>query len=359
VTASGRLGFAGAIGAAVGLRLVFLFGFSGNYDTRSFEEVLAIRDRGGNVYGQTPRYNYSPVWWNCLRVARALGRAANVPLATSVGLLLLGVDLATAALLWRLAGTAAPGRGRWAAILFLWNPVSVFSSSWHGQFDNVAILFLLMALLAVRLGREGASILALGASLLVKHIAWFHPLLLAIRPGNRRRLATALIPYVIFAASFLPYAAAWREIRRNVFEYGALGGLYGTDVLLLLPGVPFWLPRAIFVAGSLMAVWLLRHVETSRASLLLFLVTLLLLPGIAQQYFVWPIALGALFPGIGYLAYTTAAALFFIGSSRGFAVDSPYLPGWYGPWWTALLWLLLEVRRLKLRPGAAAASVDG
>jgi len=101
------------------------------------------------------------------------------------------------------------------------------------------------------------------------------------------------------------------------------------------------------VIGSLSAVWLLGDVEIGRAALLLTLVTLILLPGIAPQYVVWPIALGALFPGIGYLVYTTVAALFLIGSSRGFAVSSALLPGWYGPWWAALIWLLLEVRHLR------------
>lgn len=212
-----RPAFAGAAAAAVALRLAFVLAFPGNYDTESYREVLGILDRGGEVYLETARYNYSPLWWNGLRAARGIGGALGLPLQAGVGLLLTAVDLATALVLYRLASRqGGRSRGEAAALLFLWNPVSVFATGWHGQFDNVGVLCLL-----------------------------------------------------------------------------------------------------------------------------------LVLPGIGQQYFVWPIALGALFPGAGYFVYTVVSALFFIGSSRGFAAASPLLPGWYGPWWAALLWLGLEVRALS------------
>jgi hypothetical protein len=348
VTSRVRPAFVGAAAAAVALRLAFVLAFPGNYDTESYKEVLGILDRGGEVYLETARYNYSPLWWNGLRAARGIGGALGLPLQAGVGLLLTAVDLATALVLYRLAGRQGGRlRGEAAALLFLWNPVSVFATGWHGQFDNIGILCLLLAVAAARQGRDGLSAGALGASLVAKHVAWFHPLLFALRQGNRQRLWTAVLPYLLFAATFLPYVGAWDGIRRNVLGYRGLGGLYGTDALLLVPGVPFWAPKVLFVAVSLTAVWWLRKVEIGKASLLLFLVTLLALPGIGQQYFVWPIALGALFPGPGYLVYTVVSALFFIGSSRGFAAASPLLPGWYGPWWAALLWLGLEARALS------------
>jgi hypothetical protein len=208
----------------------------------------------------------------------------------------------------------------------------------------------------------------LAGSLLVKHVAAFHPLLFLRgggrtphrRPGredrgpdadgeSRRRglspFAVAAV-YAVFAASFLPYLGAWPAIRRNVLLYGGLGGLYGTDALLLVPGVPFWVPRVLFAAAALgaVAVLLRRRIETARASLLLFLVTLIFLPGIGRQYFVWPIALGALFPGAGYAIYTVVATAALVAIS-GLAPSLSHLPGWYGVWWAALLWLLLEARR--------------
>jgi hypothetical protein len=334
--------------AAAALRLLFLLQFPGNYDTSSYEQVVTTLERGGDLYRDTERYNYSPSWALLLLGSARLAAAAGTTLAVAVGLLLFAVDALTALLLFRIAGRRggfpAPAS---AALLFFANPVSVLVSGYHGQFDNLAILFLLAALAAEPPGRPLRVAGWLSASLIAKHIAPFHPLLLAARLRERGgRLAVALAPYLVFIASFLPYAASWGRIREHVFGYRGLGGLYGTDVLLLIPGMPFWVPKALFLAASLAAVLLLRRVEAVRASLLLFLVMLIFLPGIGQQYFVWPIALGALRPGPGYLLYTVVAAGFFVGSSTGLAEPAAWLPGWYGPWWAAIAWLLWEVRTL-------------
>ena len=193
------------------------------------------------------------------------------------------------------------------------------------------------------------------ASLLVKHVAAFHPLLFlrGKRPGLGP--AAVLAPYALFLASFAPFWQSWRPIRDHVFLYGGLGGLYGMDALLLVPGVPFWVPRLIFAVAVLAAVFLLRRaaIEPARASLLLFLVVLVFLPGIGRQYFVWPIALGALCGGPGYLVYTVIATGALVSVS-GLAPGLPHLPGWYGVWWASLLWLLLECRGLA-RAGRATA----
>jgi hypothetical protein len=58
---------------------------------------------------------------------------------------------------------------------------------------------------------------------------------------------------------------------------------------------------------------------------------------------VWPIALGALCGGPGYLVYTVIATGSLLSVS-GLAPGLPYLPGWYGVWWGAILWLALELR---------------
>ncbi len=355
--------------AALALRVAFFSGFSGNYDTASYEEV-ARTVRGGGDPWSTDRYNYSPVWAGVLVGLRRVADAAGVSLATAVGALLFASDVAAAAVLWRLGGGGSAGAR--AALLFFANPVSILVSSHHRAFDGLALLLLLAALLAFR--REplgtGSVTAALAGSLLVKHVAAFHPLLFVRtrrgrtprrQPGRenrgpvaegedprRRGLPAAAVAavYAVFAVSFLPFLGAWPAIRRNVLLYGGLGGLYGTDALLLVPGVPFWVPRVLFVAAALGAVVVLlrRRIETARASLLLFLVTLVFLPGIGRQYFVWPIALGALFPGAGYAVYTVVATAALVAIS-GLAPSLAHLPGWYGVWWAALLWLLLEARR--------------
>src|SRR5215831_15813117 len=353
---AGRLALAAGFAGALALRLAVFAGFSGNYDTASYEEVARAVRAGGDPWS-TDRYNYSPVWAGILVGLRHVADAAGVSLAAAVGALLLAADAATAAVLFRLGGGGAAGAR--AALLFFANPVSVLVSSHHRAFDGLALLLLLAALLALRRDplRPGRIAAALAGSLLVKHVAAFHPLLF-LRGRGRRGLSSVAVAavYGVFAASFLPFLRAWPAIRRNVLLYGGLGGLYGTDALLLLPGVPFWVPRVLFAIAALTAVVLLlrRNVETARASLLLFLVTLVFLPGIGRQYFVWPIALGALFPGVGYAVYTVVATAALVAIS-GLAPALIHLPGWYGVWWAALLWLLLEARRPRRAEAPTAA----
>jgi hypothetical protein len=348
--------------AAAAVRLLLLFSYPGGYDTESYEIVAGIEARHGNVYAETRRYNYSPLWARLLAAFDALGRVSRLGLLRTVGLFLFVVDAATAWLLARLAARAAPAGPRaagngLAGLLFFANPVSVLVSSWHLQFDGLSIFFLLLAILACRSGGGGraASAAWLSISLLVKHVTWFHPLLFARRDGLRRA-AWYAIPYAAFAASFLPYAASWREIRDHVFRYRSLSGNYGTEALLLIAGVPSWLPAALFAAAVLAAVWFFgvrRGDEDSRAvakgSLGLFLVMLVFLPGFGRQYCVWPIALGSLFPGAGLLVFTAVSTGFLARGFFAFDAAPAWLPGWYGPWWAALLWLLLELRSSRRR----------
>jgi len=88
-----------------------------------------------------------------------------------------------------------------------------------------------------------------------------------------------------------------------------------------------------------------------RACLLLFLVLLVFLPGIAEYYFVWPIALGSLFGGPGYAVFTLVVSAFFLGSPDALGLALTHLPGWHGLWFGAVLWLLWELRRLQSPEG--------
>ena len=346
-----RVVLAAGFALALLLRLACFRAFAENYDTQSYGEVVRALDAGHDPYEGTDRYNYSPVWAGALTALAVAANAIRVPLAAVVGLLLLAGDILTAWLVFRLGGE---GRGgAWAALLFFCNPVSVYLSSYHRSFDSIAILLLLDALWLSRArpGRPAGVSAALAFSLLVKHVTAFHPPLF-LRSRRRPGLGpvAVAVPYVVFLASFVPFWRSRWPIRDHVLLYGGLGGLYGTDALLLLPGVPAWAPRALFVAAVLTALVVLRRaaIEPVRASLLLFLVVLVFLPGIGRQYFVWPIALGALCGGPGYLVYSVIATGSLLSVS-GLAPGLPHLPGWYGVWWASILWLALEVRALGRR----------
>src|SRR6266542_167917 len=159
-----------ALGILVRLVLAWVFGsivtdFPTAYDHRSYELVAAIMERGGNVYAETYRYNYSPVWafvlLGCSWVASWLG----APLAFVVRALLTLVDVANAGLIARLA---ADGHGSWRrrwvpafGVAFL-NPASVILTGTHGQFENLAALPLLAAVCLATRVRPARAVLVWG-----------------------------------------------------------------------------------------------------------------------------------------------------------------------------------------------------
>lgn len=345
-----RVLLAAAFLAALGLRVALLVRFHGNFDVGSYAQVAEIVRRGGDLYGETQRYNYAPAWAVVVAAASWLASAAGVSLAAVVGGLLLATDAATAGVLYRLAGRGR--RGAAAALLFFANPVSVIVTSHYLQFDNVAILFLLAAILAARQLPEGrlGAVAALSASLLVKHVTAFFPPVFAGGTGRRGiGRAAAAVPYAVFAASFLPFWKSWPAIRENVFGYRGGIEAYGVGLLRSLPAVPSWLPMALFLAAVAAAIFLGRKLELARACLLLFLVMLIFTPGINEYYFVWPIALGSLFGGAGYALFTLMTTGFYLGGSlEGLGIENAHLPGWHGVWWSLVFWCAWDARRRSI-----------
>jgi hypothetical protein len=337
--------------AALALRLALLFAFPGNSDSESYRIVADIAARGGDIYSETRRYNYSPAWGQILRGLDRVRAGSKLDLTRAVGLALTAADLATAALIYLLASERfGPRRSALVALLFFANPVSILISSFHGQFDNISILLLLAAILVSRRGgsRSPLTIGWLSLSLCLKHVTWFHPLLFAWRGRRRFSLAVGTLPYAAFLISFLPYGFSWGGISNNVFRYRSLRADYGLSRLLVpFPGMPLWVLTAVLILAMLAAIAWLAPVEISRASLLLFLVQLIFLPGFGRQYCVWPVALGALFPSVGYFLYTLVSAGFLVGAMSREGTTAHWLPGSSGPWWAAIAWLLWEARALS------------
>ena len=341
----------GAVGFAVviALRKAFFLSLGEVPDLQRWREFVSALERGESLYGPSVRYIYTPVWAEFLWLLRLVTKPLGLGLSQAVSLVVLLAYLATAALLFQIIRQRRKSvpLALLVALLFFANPVSVLVSSSLGMFDNIAILFLLLAISFSdkRPVPKAAVVAALTASLLIKHVAWFHPLLLVRRVREPRvGLFGSFLPYALFFASFLPF---WRDralIRARVFGYNSLDEPYGMEFLRFVKGMPPWAPTALLLVAALTAAFALRRIEFGRGCLLLFLVVLIFSPGIVQYYFVWPIALGALYPSAGYAVYTAMVGAFLIHSPDALAQEIPHLPGWNGPWWALVFWLLWEIR---------------
>lgn len=175
-----------------------------NYDFESYKIVAALVEEGKNVYAETFRYNYGPIWFYVLWVLKMIsGSLFRYSLPLFLGI----VDICTAGILWRL-------RYRAAALIFLLSPLGMHISGFHNQFDNFAILtalfsvwFLMKHEKNLTGGQAWITAILLGISLTIKHIFLFFPFWLFFRNYRRGiRLVLLLVPLSLFAGSLLPYA---------------------------------------------------------------------------------------------------------------------------------------------------------
>src|SRR5512146_1412095 len=99
----------------IGLALRFLVALAGhNLDFESFQIVAGITARGGNVYAETARYNYGPIWFGVLRALHSVSPSdLRLPIVALLSLTDTGIFL----ILWRRFGP-------FAAFLFFLNPIS-------------------------------------------------------------------------------------------------------------------------------------------------------------------------------------------------------------------------------------------
>jgi hypothetical protein len=133
------------------IRALFFAALEMNWDSRWYEAVVAQMERGEDLFHGLTRYSYSPLWALFLRGLNFVARPVGLPLYRAIGIVLLLTDVATALVVYAIARRSSkerPELAAGAALLFFLNPVSVLATGHHNQFENVSILFLLVAILS-------------------------------------------------------------------------------------------------------------------------------------------------------------------------------------------------------------------
>ena len=202
--------------------------------------MASIVREGGNVYAETIRYNYSPVWFHVLHALDSLPLLAADRfdgLRWKVVMLLTITDVGIFVFLLRQYSLRV-------ASLFFLNPISIIITGYHNQFDNLAVLTALWSVLWFEQGKSRihrvAGILGIALSLCIKHILFLFPLWLAVKQKSwSRRIAVVAIPYGIFLLSFVPYWSTGAQgIRNNVFLYRSMQNAPLWSVLIPVRHLP-------------------------------------------------------------------------------------------------------------------------
>ncbi|MCG3140316.1 MAG: hypothetical protein HDKAJFGB_01362 [Anaerolineae bacterium] len=309
---------------ALGIGLRLLAATQGhNFDVDSYLIVADIIERGGNVYAETMRYNYGPVWFHILS---AIGKAASFfPTNQEIafryilaGLLSL-VDVGIFFVLWKKASAAA-------AYLFFLNPISILITGYHSQFDNLAILVGLFAVIILGDNfdkgydsRKLAGLLTLGLSLMIKHLLFAFPFWLAVKQkGIWERIAIIIIPTLVFLLSFAPYWQDGQEgIIYNVFLYRSWDNqfffrLFIPEILSKFINAPMVWLYWLFIFAIV-----LRHRNAFNSLLLYTCVLVATSPALTNQYLAIVIPFISVNPNFFFLLYTMLGTYYLLISTDG------------------------------------------
>lgn len=324
----------------VGVLLRMLVPLRGhNFDVESWRIVADIVAAGGNVYADTDRYNYGPVWFHILQVLDAAPWFSGDGLTSlrwKVALFLTFVDLGILFVLVRQYSLKI-------GALFFLNPVSILITGYHSQFDNLAVLLGLGSVVFYHNRRSEYALylcaVGIGLSLCVKHILFLFPLWMALKDLDiGKRLIVLLVPYGIFLASFAWYLPDGMEgIIRNVFLYRSLDNAPLWS--LLFPVI--WsslIPKVVLFVAALFALGLLWRGKSPLDSINLYLISLVVFSSaVANQYLAICAPSIATMWNWAYALYSVVGFVFLLVDGNGLHMEIAGLRHFEGYQWLVVI----------------------
>lgn len=325
-----------------------LAGFTlGNYDLFSYKIVAEIVSKGENVYAATKRYNYSPFWFMILSGFYKINTLfAEVSFRVIVRGFLSLVDLATLAVLYKISKLKKiffPP----VAVGFFLNPVSIIITGYHGQFENLTLLFILSGAYFYLRNKKSklAGLLFLSAGI-IKHIVFNQVLVFLnhfFKKKNKVIFAFALCA-VIFLSAFIPFwPIGKRGIINNVFLYKSLTGGYGINYFLEKINPDFVsVYNKIFIFLLFIFAFKFKSRSLVKAVLVNSLFFLSFAPGMSDQYLILPIAVASLSGSLRFYLFTFIVSFYLFQSPAQLYLKQYSFISSNIVWLICLLWFIIE-----------------
>ena len=319
-----------AIALGVVLRFVVM-AVGHNYDFQSYLIVGDLLHNGLDVYANTERYNYGPIFMlfqgffyeiatNALDVAM-MYRVLFVSLFTMTDM---GI------MVW-----LEKHFGKKVAIIFFLNPVSIIISGYHNQFDNMAILLMLLAISFYNeekeIGwRDMLFVVCMALSLTMKHIFFIFPmwLLLTKNLPLMKRALYSFVPPILFLLSFVPPViknpANFNGILQNVFLYRSTNNSPLLRTLYQLINLPGAMYTVIFILLVSIVGFLVRDKDIEYRTLLYTMCLVAFASAISNQYLAIPMAALCVFSGKLKYVYMLLMGHYLVWNDSGMEISAVY-----------------------------------
>jgi hypothetical protein len=344
-------------------RLAFILLMPETYSTDlySWLKVMEILDRNGNPYRETGVLNWPPFWMQILFGIHQVAKHLHVSATHLVQATLIFGEALVLTVVYAMGRRLFDGKRLFGALLWgiALNPVAIFLSCQHCNYDVFVGLFVLVAVWmliewSTRETREAwlAACFFIGMGILAKTVPVILTPLLLI--GFRRLpVAVRCFGIVLLAAPFtigmsVLFALEPHGVMEHVVGYRSLAGWYGITGLLSKAGWPEGMELyqkispLLFIAIMVFMAWRSYRSELPSAKGVLVQALLLVMfiptfgPGYSPPYLLWYLPLAIIFYTVSErgmrrflllgwvilcLTYTTEYALF---ESHG-----AFLSKWY------------------------------
>lgn len=290
-----------------------------NPDVVSYQIVSNLINEGKNVYANTNRYNYGPIWFYILSIIDQISTLFNsnyLSFRHLIALFLAFVDVGISLVLIYYKRPKA-------AIFFLFSPISIIITGYHSQFSNLAILIALSSSLILKKFKHVDDVcwtrliffcLLLAVSLIVKHVFIFFPVWLFFKSKRwDRRLALLTIPIGIFIVSFIPYCwdkGAIAGIIRNVITYSSWNN--APFYSLFIPNIfkIFISPKVFFFISMIITGFFYRKKNVFESMIFYCVALLIFSSAVANQYLAIPIIFTSLYVNFFTILYNILGFIF-------------------------------------------------
>lgn len=346
------------------------------YDIESYRLVTDALLGGREVYTSVlGRHPYLPLQMYVMGAMAYLSQETGLPYVVAVKLPAVIADVALTALIYHaIRSTRGHPWSAYAALLYALNPVSLLVTAYHGQFESITLLLLVLSWWLWERRRATGSAAALGFAILNK--TWpvvFLPVIFLRLRDWRGRIVYSLIalgiPVLFVAAYLVIFSADSAPMLRRALTHRGVAGYWGPGAALY-PAAAAWpglqpatdlllaLRNWLLLAGVLLSLWWTRRQPALEALLTLLLVMFVVTVGFGIQWLVWLVPFALLAGEYRRLrVYTLAATLMLAVHLFGLHMV-PWLTEWLPPttadlvirlsalpaWFVVAAWAVTRVR---------------